>query len=205
MKFAVCYSGQCRHPDKHFGGQHDKYIFNVLRQYGSIDFFLHFWKTTETIRGIILPDLNSEYKDKLLNLIKPKKYSFEDQQQIHRMISMYLSIYKCNELKKQFEQENRFKYDAVLRMRADFGFNHELPQYVLEQLDKIHVRDTGFGEGINDQFAIASSELMDIYANCFNNITDDLHSHPEKMLKKHFVLSGLDKQTQLLPTTFFWW
>jgi hypothetical protein len=56
---------------------------------------------------------------------------------------MYYSIYKSNELKKQYEIENNFKYDYVIRLRMDVQFEYELDieDIVNTREDCIHLFD----------------------------------------------------------------
>ena len=87
------------------------------------------------------------------------------------------SIHKCNELKKNYEIENNFKYDFVIRTRYDFGLSE--PIYI-DNFDRNIIyapNDNSHAYGFNDQFAIGSSENIDIYSDVYPSIESIIESH----------------------------
>jgi len=108
-------------------------------------------------------------------------------------LSMHYSIFKANELKKQYEVENNMLFDCVIRMRFDSDFGDEILD-VSQMTDALYIPD---GEdwcgGINDQFALGSSFLMDIYSNLYNNLLklDDCPFQPENMLNKYIKATNV--------------
>lgn len=113
------------------------------------------------------------------------------------LVSMFYGIEKACELKKQYEDENNFKYDVVFRMRFDSDIPnwHEWHYSIIDNKNLIIPdpdRDfgaTGHGEGINDQFWYGPSELYDksanVYSNLFDIITKCKAYHPETIFKNH--------------------
>ena len=100
-------------------------------------------------------------------------------------ISMHYSIFKANELKKRYEIENNITFDWVIRMRTDSDFRHEsLDIKSLEHNLNIPSGEDWFDEAMNDQFAIGTSDAMDVYSNLYHNLYDLQSSkyHPETML-----------------------
>jgi hypothetical protein len=98
---------------------------------------------------------------------------------IHNQIGQLYNIWKANELKKQFEYENNFKYDLVVRTRFDNYFFNSLTDSLVEQVSNGSIWiPYGFddlpeyGGGVNDQFAIGTSESMDIYSSMYTNMYD---------------------------------
>ena len=87
------------------------------------------------------------------------------------------SLYKCNELKKEYEDEGGFKYDFVIRTRFDFGLSEPLNLDDYTQRVIYAPNDNSHNYGIADVFAIGSSYNMDIYSDVYNNIEDLLNSH----------------------------
>ena len=89
---------------------------------------------------------------------------------IKQMMSMYYSIYKCNELKEIYSCENNFVYDYVIRLRFDFCPFEPLkcslynPLYInylnLNQPDNL----------ISDWINFGSNSVMNIYSSLFLNI-----------------------------------
>tara|TARA_Y100001938_G_scaffold14389_1_gene17736 strand:- start:4398 stop:5117 length:720 start_codon:yes stop_codon:yes gene_type:complete len=108
------------------------------------------------------------------------------------IISMYYSLLQCNLLKKRYEEENGIKFNKIIRMRFDANFyNKKLNLNSLEEPLNIPIgRDF---TGLNDQFAVGSSEHMDIYCNLYNEIerTQATKYHPESMLKLHMDHYGI--------------
>jgi len=114
---------------------------------------------------------------------------------------MYYKIYDCNELKKEYELLNNFKYDLVIRSRLDlkFGDKHEsvsIEPY-LTIMDKDEIKDVinndvlylrkdpykfanrKIDNWIWDQFAFSNSGIMDIYCSTYLNIHNIVNSGAE--------------------------
>jgi hypothetical protein len=89
---------------------------------------------------------------------------------IKQMISMYYSIYKANELKELYANENGFVYDYVIRIRFDLCIYEPIicknmdPNFIyyldLQQPDAM----------ISDWLNIGSNAIMNIYASQYLNM-----------------------------------
>lgn len=101
-------------------------------------------------------------------------------------ISMFYSIYKCNELKIKYENHNNMKFDKVIRMRFDSDFMGKR-LFVNNFMNEIVIPNGPDWGGMNDQFAMGSSISMDYYSNLYNNIESLQHVpfHAEKLLKEY--------------------
>jgi len=105
-------------------------------------------------------------------------------------LSMFYSLEMANNLKREYEKRHSFRYDYVVRLRTDTYFPLRLkrngkllsePESIgpLEQYDfnKINVHKFAvmispysfYDYGLNDQFAIGGSELMDKYSDVYSN------------------------------------
>ena len=144
MKIAICLSGQPRTIDysapnilQYFSGEHE------------YDFFCHAWNynTYKRKKSNPAPGEHPVYWDEdtlvdtawieeKINSYKPKKFAVESVHALnpllarltgHRMRfpwdSLTYSIMCANNLKKQYEIENNFRYDFVVRSRYDMIFN----------------------------------------------------------------------------------
>jgi hypothetical protein len=105
---------------------------------------------------------------------------------------MYYSIFKSNELKKEYEKENNITFDCVIRSRFDSDIISEL-EIESYDLSKVNIpigKDWG---GLNDQFAFGNSDSMDIYSDLINNLSsvNSLY-HPETMLQNYITLKNLN-------------
>jgi hypothetical protein len=110
-------------------------------------------------------------------------------------ISMHYSIYKANELKKEYENENNMKFDWVIRMRTDSDFKYEiLNLHSLNNDLNIPSGEDWSEFGINDQFAIGRTNTMDLYSSLYKNfhLTQSIKYYPERMLFTHLKNMGLE-------------
>lgn len=84
-----------------------------------------------------------------------------------RTIGALYSLYACNELKKEYEKENGFTYDLVVKTRYDCIF--QSPFIDTSTYDKnylwMHTQSTS--AGINDVMYWSGSEVMDKLASCY--------------------------------------
>lgn len=109
-------------------------------------------------------------------------------------ISMFYSIYKCNELKIKYENQNNMKFDRVIRMRFDTDFMGK--KLFVNQIDgDITIPNGPDWGGLNDQFAVGSSESIDYYSNLYNNLESLQHIsfNPEKLLKEHMANIAINR------------
>lgn len=109
-------------------------------------------------------------------------------------ISMHYSIYKANELKKEYEKEHNIIFDWVIRMRTDSEFRYD----VLDLNSLYGELNIPSGEdwkkdAINDQFAIGTSYAMNLYSNFYNNIhyTQSSKYYPEVLLYNYLMKINL--------------
>ena len=123
------------------------------------------------------------------NLFSSLKFAPQDLQDQVRTdvgpISMHYSIFKANELKRRYEIENNITFDWVIRMRTDSDFRHDsLDMRSLNHNLNVPAGEDWFDGAINDQFAIGTSDAMDVYSNLYNNLHTLQSSkyHPETML-----------------------
>ena len=98
---------------------------------------------------------------------------------IHNQIGQLYNIWKANEIKKEFEHECNFKYDLVIRTRFDNYFFDSLDDSRAERVSDgsiwiPHGFDDlpEYGRGVNDQFAIGTSEAIDVYSDMYPNMYD---------------------------------
>lgn len=84
-------------------------------------------------------------------------------------IPNFHGIYKCNGMKRNWEQRHGFKYDIVIRMRPDLFVPQNLPSEVLSNPDILwHTQTTN--SQVSDKFAISNSENMDYYASVWEQL-----------------------------------
>jgi hypothetical protein len=233
MRIAICFSGQPRYIEEGFF-----YVKkNILDKYENVDVFVHSWWSSEYInKGFIGTNVKrdcfyeSDTVEKIKKYYNPIDCIFE--KQIHfdinhninygkqnplAVYSMFYSIYKSNQLKSEYESKNNFKYDLVIRCRFDIVINYfdlnlsDKDKYIFVGGEHHHGGQSGIP---NDQFAISSSQNMDLYSSVYKNIFDyskDNHFYDrdfvgEEILKYHFTNKNIfyfTKNNELL--TNGWW
>lgn len=111
-------------------------------------------------------------------------------------ISMHYSIFKSNELKMKYEKDNNIIFDYVVRLRYDSLIEDEInfDDYINDDIYIPFGSDWGgsmanIGEGgLNDQFAIGKSHLMNRYSNLYNSLDQctNIDYHPETIFR-HYI------------------
>jgi hypothetical protein len=187
MKIAVCLSGQPRTI---------KYTYkNILDHFSNydVDYFCQSWDFNTykyNIPGVHVAWSSEEDVDhheliSNLNLYNPKKYIIQKKGAEPLPVgwgSLFYSTTVANFLKKQYEIENNFRYDAVVKSRYDIVFNPN-EKFVVDprvtnnnyldilvswkgrmsfEYDRVNVMDT---------FYYGSSTAMDIMTNLYSLTT----------------------------------
>lgn len=207
MKIALCLSGQPRYIDEGY-----KHIYKHIIKVYNPDIFVHTWwdKTYIGKKFSFSPhasDRSGKWDNNTISYImdkyNPTKIKIEKQKQFDvslyeganfsnsspfNNMSMYYSLYQSNLLKKEYETDNNFLYDVVIRCRFDITF--DIFNFNINELDLNSINLCSAGvhknyipknrdelknnllEGeitfFNDQFAISNSKNMDYYSNLFN-------------------------------------
>lgn len=203
MKIAFCMSGQPRTAEMGFK-MINKYLLKPNQEF-KIDFFLHAWYDREEIgkpwssaqnypigKSGYVEDGTDSY---LLEVYKPKKWLFEKQISFldytknfnsvpnakpEILSSIFYSIYMSNQLKREYEIENNFKYDLVIRTRYDLAYMKKIDLHgLLSKKHKVIVPENfqidqdnffNINKPMVDIFAASSSEQMDIFCSVFPNM-----------------------------------
>ena len=107
------------------------------------------------------------------------------QHMIKQMTSMYYSIYKCNELKEVYANENGIVYDYVIRLRFD-----SLPRAPLicsrYEPSFVYYQEIGQGDNlISDWINFGSNTIMNVYASMYLMMeylnTFQFYKHSERL------------------------
>ncbi len=89
---------------------------------------------------------------------------------ISNMYSMWYSMLKCNLLKKEYELQNNFKYDLVVKFRFDNIVKGpiNLEQFDVNCMNYIEMHQPDYM--ISDWFNASSSKNMDLYSSLYLNL-----------------------------------
>jgi len=109
-------------------------------------------------------------------------------------IKMFYKIWKADQLRQQYEKDNNFEYDIVIRTRDEMEYirNIDEEELLLADNNTIVIPEGFDYHGINDQFAFSASKAMTIYSNMFTLIEDYHYFDPEAFVLRHIKINKLD-------------
>ena len=170
-----------------------------------IDFFVHTWRKE-----------GDEGHGAGLAAFKPRAYfleSYDDRIDLHalpRAYSMFYSIQRANDARKEYEKAMEIKYDLVMRYRTDCIFRENVFDTIKDilkqkklflcipkpkQLETFDGPVESESEGLCDWFAIGSPELMDVYCRIYETFhKEGLPIVPETMLAFQLQMYGIPQQ-----------
>lgn len=174
-RIALQYSGEIRNILDCFNNHYETFI-ETNPDY-QVDIFAHFW------------DYDHEHRKRqnFVKFVNPTSVIFEKPKDfsdtafvpdprfahpIKNVLSMFYSMEQSNNIRIRYEQQNKFKYDYVIRLRSDSFFSK--PVGSIDNYDKDHVHTWhGFFHleyGLADHFAIGSSKNMDKFLSVYSNL-----------------------------------
>lgn len=131
-----------------------------------------------------------------------KKASSQKEEKVfsQRFFAQLYALWKCNKLKQNWEKQNNFKYDWVVRSRLDININKDIIDLNTTDISYLYIPKKG-GKGYNDRFCFGSSELVDIYCNRYEILSDydkqdDPLINPEHQLE--FILKDKDINVKII-------
>lgn len=194
MRIAVCFSGQWR--TGNYCYENLKQFFGILYPY--CDFFIHTWDINKqkcyNLSNVFSKEtkLTSNDVNEIKNKYNPKKIIVDDYQIAYKELIKYepllytnvnifdivqplwYSFHKSIQLKNEYEIDNGFKYDYVIKLRPDIllhpnrrlsqdieMYKNELDsgEFYIENLIRDYSIDT---HTIDDVYFLSNSESMNI-------------------------------------------
>ncbi len=187
MKIAVCLSGQPRTVR-----YTAKSIINYFLGDYEVDYFCHSWnyntckynKTDPSNKIIWLDDeflpIEQVYDDLLI--FNPKGIEVYNKKELPTIFggweSLFYSIMRANNLKKQYEIENKFRYDLVIRARFDTVYSPRKNFIIPNNFDDLDIFTTHNDRmcseynriNVSDVFFLGSSYGMDILCDIYRYV-----------------------------------
>ena len=167
MRTAICFSGEFRSLDKTFHLLEK----NILSKFKDYDIFFFAWED----------DANLDKQNILLETGKLNIFCHQSRKELnpdlvneHATQGMFRQLYclrQCNKLKQEYEKENNFKYDIVVRVRPDLLLLEDtsLPKNIEEfDFSKLWVLNHDDWHGLCDRFYITNSKNMDLIADGYD-------------------------------------
>jgi hypothetical protein len=178
MRIALCFSGQPRTFEECFPYIEDnlikanpQYEFDMIGYFNSNNDLMYDELKDYPFKSLLVePDVelpNLTYQD--------NKYTINYPPRSKAVFYQLYAIQNANKLRKQYEQDNNFEYDFVVRIRPDFKYLDSVDLSNLE-FGKIYLPLENDHFGYNDRFAIGSREVMEVYMNRFDFW---MKQHPE--------------------------
>jgi len=183
MKIAVCLSGQPR--TVRYAA---KSIINYFSGDYEVDYFCHSWnynnwkgKTSNNVTWSDDEVLTVEQVYDNLLIFGPKGievHTKEELPNIGSWESLFYSIMRANNLKKQYEIENKFRYDLVVRARYDTVYSPGTNFIIPDNFDDLDIFTTHNERmnieynrtNVSDVFFFGSSYGMDILCDIYRYV-----------------------------------
>lgn len=182
MRIAVCLSGQLRGWET--GVDNQKWFWETCnRSIVEIDYFAHTWDYSMDREGVSQPYIKraveKEEFDRFKEKFELKKSIFESKPQNSfynndHWMGLFYSLSKSLMLKREYEIENNFTYDVVIKSRPDVTFSPKY-SFFLPKLNDGVLWSTHGGimpmefnmYNVNDCVFLANSPTMDLLMNLF--------------------------------------
>lgn len=129
------------------------------------------------------------------NSIYPVYQGQHSIQKIKRLISMWYKVFDANRLREEYEKEEEFQYETIIRIRPDLLFENSC--LINPIPGAIYFPAVQTFSGWNDQFAIGKRDEMSTYCRLYERIDQYISQgvtvvrSAENLVKEHFRCSGL--------------
>jgi hypothetical protein len=222
MRVALCLSGLPRALQEGYSSLYK----HIIEKYNP-DIFIHIWTEQlyynpseivkpyeEYIKSVEF--IMRMYKPKSImidkhHILKPEYQKYTEVNRykgsirhVYNMFSMYESLYLSNKLKIQYESNNNFIYNCVIRSRFDLNIikDIELENY---DMNKLNIEaNSNPDKELTDYFAFGTSKIMDIYSDIYNHTSEICNTatdiYPEKIFKL-YILNNKIKECLLYNIT----
>lgn len=202
--------------------------YNNLILGNDVDVFIHSWSSEckEQLLEYYQPKLfiiedqkefplsdklknNRDLKEKIKNIISVlnkkrtlNNIDINNKKEAFRACSRWYSNKKVLELKRQYEIENRFKYDCVMVLRLDVGFYSKMDFseydmgcfYASNWNDypnisndyKVNRKNHNLGKGFLDFWFLSNSDNMDSFSKLYDNMPN-YHICPHRASYEHTI------------------
>jgi len=188
MKIAVCMSGQLRQWE--IAKENQKWFWETSGV--EIDYFIHTWDYSGDREGVSQPyitrDVSQDEFNKVVEWYKPKKYIFDNKKQDFfyandHWSSLFYSLAQSIMLKREYEIENDFEYDLVIKTRPDVVFD---PRYHFSwELLEHNVLFATQGGIMEHEFHMYNINDMIFYGTSYTmDLVSQMYFYRQKMLDK---------------------
>lgn len=190
MRVAVCLSGQLRQWE--MAKENQKWFWEscIGTEVKEVDYFIHTWNYSGDREGVSQPyitrDVSQEEFDNVVDWYKPKKYFLDDKKQNYfyesdHWSSLFYSMAQSIMLKREYEIENNFEYDVVIKSRPDVVFD-PIYHFSWEHLEN-NILYTTHGGNMEHEFGMYNVNDCVFYSNSYTmDLVSQMYSYRQKML-----------------------
>jgi len=192
MKIAICMSGQLRSWE--IAKENQKWFWTTHHQYSednTPDYFIHTWDYSGDRTGVSRPyemrNVTQKEFDKVIEWYEPKKYIFDKEKNPELFYgndhwsSLFYSFSQSVMLKRQYELENNFEYDLVIKTRPDLVF-HPKQHFIEQYMDDGLVYTTHGGPQESECDLVNYNDCC-FYSNSYTmDILVDLYFYRQKVI-----------------------
>ena len=193
MKIAICMSGQLRQWEMAKENQKWFWESSGAKQ---IDYFIHTWNYSGDREGVsqpyIMRDVSREEFDKVVDWYKPKGCMFDDRKQDffftndHGSRLLYSRAHSMM-LKRQYEIDNDFEYDLVIKTRPDVVFD-PIYHFSWELLENNILYATQGGI-METEFHMFNTNDMVFYGNSYTmDLVMQMYFYRQQMLDQRDII-----------------
>jgi|TARA_B100001079_G_scaffold33090_1_gene24984 hypothetical protein len=186
MKIAVCMSGQLRNWD--MAKYNQKWFWGTSTE--DVDYFIHTWNYSGDRRGVSQPyewrDVSKKEFKGIVEWYDIKKsiYDIMDQKYFYgddHWSSLFYSFAQSIMLKRQYEIDNDFEYDLVIKSRPDIVFDPKR-HFSYEYLEDNHLHTT-HGGNMEHEFGMFNINDICFYGNSYTmDMLVNLYFHRQKVI-----------------------
>jgi hypothetical protein len=226
MKIAVLMHGMVGNTDKYGTGKyvdpaisHKHFKKHIINVNDSVDVFMHSWSVDfeNKLKELYSP-VNQVFEDQIVfdfeyavgdpsgpggesNRWVDGKFKGVENLRFHSMFSRWYSAKIANDLKKEHEDKNNFKYDFVMLTRYDLAY---LVDFNFNKFDpnKFYAIPPVSNHGIQDLWFISNSETMDAFCHMYDWIKQINH-FPHKFTHSHWLAKHYIDQTGIVRNLDF--
>jgi hypothetical protein len=193
MKIAICMSGQLRQWE--MAKENQKWFWETSG-ITHIDYFIHTWNYSGDREGVSQPyitrDVSQEEFDKVVDWYKPKACMFDDRKQDFfftndHWSSLFYSMAQSIMLKREYEIENNFEYDIVVKTRPDCVFD---PRYHFSwELLENNILYATQGGLMETEFHMFNTNDMVFYGNSYTmDLVMQMYFYRQQMLDQRDIV-----------------
>ena len=193
MKIAICMSGQLR--QWNMAKENQKWFWETSG-ITHIDYFIHTWNYSGDREGVsqpyIMRDVSREEFDKMVDWYKPKGCMFDDKKQDFffdndHWSSLFYSMAQSIMLKREYEIENNFEYDLVIKSRPDVVFDPNY-HFTWEHLEN-NLLYTTHGGIMEHEFGMYNVNDCVFYSNSYTmDLVMEMYAYRQRMLDKRNII-----------------